>query len=60
MPTPQYQTVTLANADGTVSILQVDPANPIITLPDGTQAQIQGLETAAAAAQQQSQQQVRK
>jgi len=32
---------TIANADGTVSIVHVDPNNPVITLPDGTQAQIQ-------------------
>jgi len=32
---------TIANPDGTVSIVHVDPNNPVITLPDGTQAQIQ-------------------
>lgn len=32
---------TIANADGTVSLLHVDPNNPVFTLPDGTQAQIQ-------------------
>lgn len=32
---------TISNPDGTVSIVHVDPNNPIITLPDGTQAQIQ-------------------
>jgi hypothetical protein len=36
---------TITNADGTVSILQVDPNNPIITLPDGTTAQVQGVAT---------------
>lgn len=42
----QYtQTVlqTITNADGTVSLIQVDPNNPIITLPDGTTAQVQGI-----------------
>jgi nuclear respiratory factor 1 len=34
---------TISNPDGTVSIIQVDPTNPIITLPDGTTAQVQGL-----------------
>ena len=37
------------NADGTMSLIQVDPANPVITLPDGTTAHVQGvahLETA--------------
>jgi len=32
---------TIANPDGTVSLLHVDPNNPVFTLPDGTQAQIQ-------------------
>ena len=32
---------TIANADGTVSIVHVDPNNPVITLPDGTQAQVE-------------------
>ncbi|XP_055840768.1 DNA-binding protein Ewg isoform X2 [Episyrphus balteatus] len=44
----QYtQTVlsTIQNADGTVSLIQVDPNNPIITLPDGTTAQVQGVAT---------------
>ncbi|XP_052863222.1 DNA-binding protein Ewg [Anopheles cruzii] len=36
---------TIQNADGTVSIIQVDPNNPIITLPDGTTAQVQGIAT---------------
>lgn len=31
---------TITNPDGTVSLIQVDPNNPIITLPDGTTAQI--------------------
>ncbi|CAL7949557.1 unnamed protein product [Xylocopa violacea] len=42
-PTAVLQTIT--NADGTVSIIQVDPSNPIITLPDGTTAQVQGVAT---------------
>lgn len=33
------------NADGTVSFIHVDPNNPIITLPDGTTAQVQGVAT---------------
>ncbi|XP_063242795.1 DNA-binding protein Ewg-like isoform X2 [Bacillus rossius redtenbacheri] len=37
---------TISNPDGTVSIIQVDPNNPIITLPDGTTAQVQGVATA--------------
>ncbi|XP_011498913.1 PREDICTED: LOW QUALITY PROTEIN: DNA-binding protein P3A2 [Ceratosolen solmsi marchali] len=43
----QYPTVlqTITNADGTVSLIQVDPSNPIITLPDGTTAQVQGVAT---------------
>ncbi|CAB0010577.1 unnamed protein product [Nesidiocoris tenuis] len=32
---------TISNPDGTVSIIQVDPNNPFITLPDGTTAQVQ-------------------
>ncbi|XP_045481276.1 DNA-binding protein Ewg isoform X1 [Harmonia axyridis] len=36
---------TITNADGTVSIVQVDPNNPIITLPDGTTAHVQGMAT---------------
>lgn len=37
---------TITNPDGTVSsIVQVDPNNPIITLPDGTTAHVQGLAT---------------
>ena len=41
----QQQSVvqTISNPDGTISIIHVDPDNPIITLPDGTTAQIQGL-----------------
>jgi nuclear respiratory factor 1 len=31
---------TISNPDGTVSIIHVDPANPVITLPDGTTAQV--------------------
>jgi len=34
---------TISNPDGTVSIIQVDPTNSIITLPDGTTAQVQGI-----------------
>ncbi|KAK2721022.1 DNA-binding protein P3A2-like isoform X2 [Artemia franciscana] len=37
---------TVTNPDGTVSIIQMDPSqHPIITLPDGTQAQVQGVAT---------------
>lgn len=46
--TPQYASTmlqTISNPDGTVSIIQVDPNNPIITLPDGTTAQVQGVAT---------------
>merc|ERR1719431_157764 len=32
---------TISNPDGTVSIIHVDPYNPVITLPDGTTAQVQ-------------------
>ncbi|XP_017890116.1 DNA-binding protein P3A2 isoform X3 [Ceratina calcarata] len=42
-PTAVLQTIT--NPDGSVSIIQVDPSNPIITLPDGTTAQVQGVAT---------------
>merc|ERR1719330_2205269 len=31
---------TISNPDGTVSILHVDPNNPVIQLPDGTTAQV--------------------
>ncbi|XP_037298817.1 DNA-binding protein Ewg isoform X3 [Manduca sexta] len=31
---------TITNPDGSVSLIQVDPNNPIITLPDGTTAQV--------------------
>ncbi|KAJ8670400.1 hypothetical protein QAD02_001659 [Eretmocerus hayati] len=43
----QYPTVlqTITNPDGTVSLIQMDPNNPIITLPDGTTAQVQGVAT---------------
>ncbi|XP_014239008.1 DNA-binding protein P3A2 isoform X3 [Trichogramma pretiosum] len=43
----QYPTVlqTITNSDGSVSLIQVDPTNPIITLPDGTTAQVQGVAT---------------
>ncbi|XP_046661071.1 LOW QUALITY PROTEIN: DNA-binding protein P3A2-like [Homalodisca vitripennis] len=45
--TAQYTPVlqTISNPDGTVSIIQVDPNNPIITLPDGTTAHVQGVAT---------------
>lgn len=36
---------TITNPDGTVSIVQVDPNNPIITLSDGTTAHVQGMTT---------------
>nr|CAH7726365.1 unnamed protein product [Callosobruchus chinensis] len=36
---------TITNPDGTMSIVQVDPNNPIITLPDGTTAHVQGMAT---------------
>ncbi|KAK9504023.1 hypothetical protein O3M35_010466 [Rhynocoris fuscipes] len=36
---------TISNPDGSVSIIQVDPNNPIITLPDGTTAHVQGVAT---------------
>lgn len=39
---------TITNPDGTVSIVQVDPNNPIITLPDGTTAHVQGMATVSA------------
>lgn len=40
---------TIANADGTVSLIQVDPANAqILTLPDGTQVRAVRLQTLAA------------
>lgn len=31
---------TITNPDGSVSLIQVDPNNPIITLPDGTTAHV--------------------
>lgn len=34
---------TINNADGTVSIIHVDPTNTVVTLPDGTQAQVQAV-----------------
>lgn len=37
---------TINNPDGSVSLIQVDPNNPIITLPDGTTAQVQGVASA--------------
>lgn len=39
---------TISNPDGSVSIIQVDPTNSIITLPDGTTAQVQGVATVSA------------
>jgi hypothetical protein len=49
-PPFQYQTVLQTNGDGTFSLIQVDSStltnNPsIITLPDGTTAQVQGVAT---------------
>ena len=41
--TPTTVVQTIANPDGTVSIIHVDPSNPVITLPDGTTAQVQGV-----------------
>uniref|UniRef100_A0A182Q1V9 Nuclear respiratory factor 1 NLS/DNA-binding dimerisation domain-containing protein n=1 Tax=Anopheles farauti TaxID=69004 RepID=A0A182Q1V9_9DIPT len=41
---------TIQNPDGTVSLIQVDPNNPIITLPDGSTAQVQGIATLQAQA----------
>ncbi|XP_063845997.1 DNA-binding protein P3A2-like isoform X6 [Scylla paramamosain] len=38
---------TISNPDGTVSIVQVDPSNPVIQLPDGTTAHVQGIATIA-------------
>ncbi|XP_015905174.1 DNA-binding protein P3A2 isoform X4 [Parasteatoda tepidariorum] len=40
--TAHYPTMvqTISNPDGTVSLIQVDPANTVVTLPDGTQAQL--------------------
>ncbi|XP_047985666.1 DNA-binding protein Ewg isoform X4 [Leguminivora glycinivorella] len=31
---------TITNPDGSVSLVQIDPSHPIITLPDGTTAQV--------------------
>ena len=39
---PATMVQTISNPDGTVSIIQVDPSNPVITLPDGTQALVEG------------------
>ena len=41
--TPTTVVQTIANPDGSVSIIHVDPSNPVITLPDGTTAQVQGV-----------------
>lgn len=41
-PTTVLQTIS--NSDGSVSIIQVDPNNPVITLPDGTLAHIANFE----------------
>ncbi|VVC24592.1 Hypothetical protein CINCED_3A017918 [Cinara cedri] len=38
---------SISNVDGSMSIFHVDPNNPIITLPDGTQAHVQGVINAA-------------
>ncbi|XP_014218557.1 DNA-binding protein P3A2 isoform X3 [Copidosoma floridanum] len=40
---PVLQTIT--NPDGSVALVHVDAGNPIITLPDGTTAQVQGVAT---------------
>ncbi|XP_054277991.1 DNA-binding protein P3A2-like isoform X2 [Macrosteles quadrilineatus] len=44
---------TISNPDGTLSIIQVDPNNPIITLPDGTTAHVQGVATIQAGSNEQ-------
>lgn len=36
---------TINNPDGTMSIIHVDPTNAVVTLPDGTQAQVQAVST---------------
>lgn len=36
---------SITNPDGSVSILNLDPNNPIITLPDGTTAQVVSVST---------------
>ena len=49
-PSQLQETVvqTINNQDGTVSIISVDPNNPVIALPDGTTATVQGLATVCA------------
>ncbi|XP_047529604.1 DNA-binding protein Ewg isoform X4 [Vanessa atalanta] len=39
---------TITNPDGSVSLIQVDPSNHIITLPDGTTAQVVSIDTRSA------------
>lgn len=43
--TAHYPTMvqTISNPDGTVSLIQVDPTNTVVTLPDGTQAQLRAV-----------------
>ncbi|KAI8438973.1 hypothetical protein MSG28_011278 [Choristoneura fumiferana] len=36
---------TITNPDGSVSLVQLDPSHPIITLPDGTTAQVVSITT---------------
>ncbi|XP_049513030.1 nuclear respiratory factor 1-like isoform X4 [Dermacentor silvarum] len=40
---------TINNPDGTVSIIHVDPGSALLTLPDGTQAQVRTVSTMGAA-----------
>lgn len=40
---------TINNPDGTVSIIHVDPGSALLTLPDGTQAQVRTVSAMAAA-----------
>jgi hypothetical protein len=34
---------TISNPDGTVSIIHMDPNSAVVTLPDGTQAQVRAV-----------------
>lgn len=34
---------TINNPDGTVSIIHMDPNSAVVTLPDGTQAQVRAV-----------------
>ncbi|GFW04829.1 DNA-binding protein P3A2 [Trichonephila clavipes] len=45
LTTHAYPTMvqTISNPDGTVSLIQVDPNNTVVTLPDGTQAQLRAV-----------------